>query len=263
MIIMTDIIVCLTFDYDAESVQIRALEEAVRVSKGQFAVNRGMPRILDLFKKHRIQGTFFTCGWVADQYPETVSEIVSQNHEIAAHGYLHENFDTLSVYEQKDALQKTHKALEEIGGPGSVKGFRAPYWRLAHNTLQLITEMGYIYDSSLMADDRPYILQFPDIAGKLVEFPVEWFLDDWPLFEMKQKSPSSVFEIWKAQFDALIEMEDIPEGYRVFNLTLHPSASGHAYRIRLLERLIEHMKASGAKFSKMGDVAESILIKER
>jgi len=38
---MTDIIVCLTFDYDAESVQIRALEEAVRVSKGQFAVKRG------------------------------------------------------------------------------------------------------------------------------------------------------------------------------------------------------------------------------
>jgi len=260
---MTDIIVCLTFDYDAESVQIRALEEAVRVSKGQFAVNRGLSRILALLEKHKIQATFFTCGWVADEYPETVSEIVSQDHEIAAHGYLHENFDTLSVYEQKDALQKTHKALEKIGGSGSVKGFRAPYWRLAHNTLQLITEMGYIYDSSLMADDRPYVLQFSDIAGKLVEFPVEWFLDDWPLFEMKQKSPASVFETWKAQFDALIEMDDIPEGYRVFNLTLHPSCSGHAYRIRLLERLIEYMKAAGAKFSKMGDVAESILAKER
>jgi len=112
-----------------------------------------------------------------------------------------------------------------------------------------------------MADDRPYILQFQH--GKLVEFPVEWFLDDWPLFEMKQKSPSSVFETWKAQFDALIEMEDIPEGYRVFNLTLHPSTSGHAYRILLLERLIEYMKAAGAKFSKMDDVAESILAQER
>ncbi|MFX1519564.1 MAG: polysaccharide deacetylase family protein [Promethearchaeota archaeon] len=260
---MTDIIVCLTFDYDAESVQIRALEEAVRVSKGQFAVKRGISRILALLEKHEIQGTFFTCGWTADIYPETVSEIVSQNHEIAAHGYLHENFDTLSVYEQNDAIQKTHKALEEIGSPGSVKGFRAPYWRLAHNTLQLVAEMGYIYDSSLMADDRPYFLQFPEIAKKLVEFPVEWFLDDWPLFEMQQKPPSVVFEIWKAQFDALLEMDDIPEGYRVFNLTLHPACSGHAYRIRLLERLIEYMKDAGAKFSRMDDVAESILAKER
>lgn len=260
---MSDIIVCLTFDYDAESVQIRALEEAVRVSKGQFAVKRGLSRILALLEKHEIQATFFTSGWVAEKYPETMSKLLEKNHEIAAHGHLHENFDTLSVYEQKDVLQKTHKALEEIGGSGSVKGFRAPYWRLAHNTLQLVAEMNYVYDSSLMADDRPYVLQFPDIARKLVEFPVEWFLDDWPLFEMQQKSPSTVFEIWKAQFDALLEMDDIPEGYRVFNLTLHPACSGHAYRIKLLDRLIENMKTAGAKFSRMDVVAESILIKER
>jgi peptidoglycan/xylan/chitin deacetylase (PgdA/CDA1 family) len=258
---VTDIIVCLTFDYDAESVQIRALEEAVRVSKGQFAFRRGLSRILALLEKHEIQATFFTCGWVAEQYPETMSKLLEKNHEIAAHGYLHENFDTLSIYEQKDALRKTHKALEEIGG--SVKGFRAPYWRLAHNTLQLVAEMGYIYDSSLMADDRPYVLQFPDINRKLVEFPVEWFLDDWPLFEIQQKSPLAVFEIWKAQFDALLKMDDIPEGYRVFNLTLHPACSGHAYRIQLLERLIKHMQDAGAQFSRMGDVAEGILARER
>jgi peptidoglycan/xylan/chitin deacetylase (PgdA/CDA1 family) len=192
-----------------------------------------------------------------------MSKIVEQNHEIGAHGFLHEDFDTLSVYEQKDVLQKTHKALEEIGGSGSVKGFRAPYFRLASNTLRLIAEMGYIYDSSLMADDRPYILQFPEIDRKLIEFPVEWYMDDWPLFETKQMSPSTVFEIWKAQFDALLEMNDIPEGYRVFNLTLHPACSGHAYRIRLLDRLVEHMKDVGAKFSRMENVAESILAKER
>ncbi|MHA2165329.1 MAG: hypothetical protein ACXAAT_05630 [Candidatus Hodarchaeales archaeon] len=54
--------VCLTFDFDAESVQIREREELGRVSKGQFAVRRGIPRILALLKKHGIRGTFFTCG---------------------------------------------------------------------------------------------------------------------------------------------------------------------------------------------------------
>ncbi len=258
MIILTNIIVCLTFDLDAESSQIREREDPVRISKGQFAIRRGMPRILGLLAKHQIPATFFTCGWVAEKYPETVQEIITQEHEVAAHGYLHEYFDTLSIFEEKDVLAKTFRVLEELGG--SVHGFRAPYWKLSSDTLRLLADAGYIYDSSLMSDDHPYLLQVPGSDKKLVEFPVEWYLDDWPAFEQNLYPPSMVFETWKAQFDALLQ-EDIPEDYRVFTLTNHPSCIGHAYRIRVVDRLIEHMKASGARFATMSDVAASILTK--
>ena len=87
------------------------------------------------------------------------------------------------------------------------------------------------------------------------EFPVEWFLDDWILFEKHQKTPQEVFDIWKAQFDAILSMDDLEDSRRVFTLTCHPSCIGHAYRINILERLVRYMKTKQAVFVKMIDLA--------
>jgi peptidoglycan/xylan/chitin deacetylase (PgdA/CDA1 family) len=254
------ITVCLTFDFDAESAQVRQLEEPGRVSKGQFAIKRGLPRILSLLDKNNIKTTFFVCGWVAETYPDLTQRIVDNGHEIAAHGYLHEYLDTLSFYEEKEIFKLTDAALKEF--IPSVKGFRAPYWKLSPNTLKLVVNSGYIYDSSLFDDDRPYLLEIPDTTGKIVEFPVEWFLDDWIVFETHQNNPSTVLEIWKSQFDAFIDSDDVLDESRIFQLTCHPAAMGHAYRIKVLEKIISHMKCQNAKFSRMGDVAEILLSKQ-
>jgi peptidoglycan/xylan/chitin deacetylase (PgdA/CDA1 family) len=254
-----EITVCLTFDFDAESAQVRQLEEPSRVSKGQFAVKRGIPRILSLLKKHEIKGTFFVCGWVAEKYPELTKSLADNEHEIAAHGYIHEYFDNLSIYEEKAIFEKTQKALKAI--TKDIKGFRAPYWKLSPNTLRIVAETGYIYDSSLFDDDRPYILKIPESTSKLVEFPVEWFLDDWIMFETHQYSPTIVLDIWKSQFDAFLKIEDILDLNRVFQITFHPACIGHAYRINVLDELINYLKNSSdkVKFDRMGDVAKSIL----
>lgn len=258
---MTEITVCLTFDFDAESVQIRKEEEPGRISKGHFAVRRGMPRILSLLEKYEIPATFFVCGWVVEQYPESIKKINEGGHELAAHGYLHEELDKLSIAQEKEVHEKTFQALENVGV--DVKGFRAPYWKLSNYTLEIISEKGCIYDSSLMADDRPYLFQLEEDSPKIVEFPVEWFLDDWILFEEELKPPSQILETWKNQFDALRTIEDIPEDYRVFTLTMHPACIGHAYRLAILEKLIEYMKSKGAQFSRMKDLAEKFLEEEK
>ena len=251
-----EISVCLTFDFDADSAQVRQLEEPGRISKGLFAVRRGMPRILSLLNKYNIKATFFVCGWVAEKYPELTKSIIDNQHEIAAHGYLHEYFDTLSFYEEKTIIDNTTKILQEFS---EIYGFRAPYFKLSSNTLKLLAEAGYIYDSSLMADDHPYILSFPGSKSKMVEFPVEWFLDDWVMFESHQNSPEVVFNIWKSQFDALLEMEDIPPDRRIINYTFHPACSGHAYRLKVLDRLISHMKSKKTRFVRMIDSAKELL----
>lgn len=254
---MVEITVCMTFDFDAESAQVRQLEEPVRVSKGQFAIRRGIPRILSLLNKHGIKATFFICGWVAEKYPELTKNLVDNEHEIAAHGYLHEAFNTLSNNEENDIIEKTTIMLNRF--TKKVLGFRAPYFKLSINTLKLLAENDYLYDSSLMGDDHPYFLNFPGSRSTMVEFPVEWFLDDWVLFETHQHPPSAVLDIWKSQFDSFFEMKDIPENHRVINYTFHPSCIGHAYRINVLDNLISHMKAEGARFARMGDVARSLL----
>ncbi|MCK5410147.1 MAG: polysaccharide deacetylase family protein [Candidatus Heimdallarchaeota archaeon] len=255
---MSEIYVCLTFDFDAESAQIRKEEDQVRISKGQFAVQRGLSRVLALLAKYEIKSTFFVCGWVAEKYPQHINEITSAQHEIAAHGYFHEYLDKLEFNEEIIVHEHTNQVLE--GMVGKIKGFRAPYWKMSKNTLTIISEMGYMYDSSLMDEDRPYVYSVPESPKNLVEFPVEWFLDDWVLFEHHQKTPSEVFEIWKAQFDALLEMEDLEENRKVLTLTFHPSCIGHAYRINVLDRLIRYMKSKQTTFVKMIDLASDYLL---
>ena len=253
---MNDFFVCLTFDVDAESSQVREKADPVSISKGQFAINKGIPRILSLLEKYKIHSTFFVCGWVAETYPDVIRDIIEKDHEIAAHGYLHEYLDRLQLAEESKVHLKTNQILEEIAG--KIKGFRAPYWRMSANTLKIIEELGYLYDSSLMDDDQPYVLSIPDVERNLVEFPVQWYLDDWVMFETHQYSPSLVLERWKAQLDAYLEYNKESDRLNVYNLTCHPSCIGHAYRLKILEELIIYIKSKDIKFVKLDYLATTI-----
>jgi hypothetical protein len=93
-----------------------------------------------------------------------------------------------------------------------------------------------------MSDDRPYeMLQDGQPTG-IVEIPVEWILDDAPLFNVQganYASPRDVAQVWIDEFDRAWE-----EG-TMFVLTMHPHISGHRSRIVALELLIAHMRAKG------------------
>ena len=68
-----------------------------------------------------------------------------------------EGISDISIYEEKAIIDNTTRILQEF--TEKIHGFRAPYFKLSTNTLKLLADAGYIYDSSLMADDHPYILK--------------------------------------------------------------------------------------------------------
>ena len=53
-------------------------------------VEIGLRKILDLFDKYSVKGTFFILGWIADEYPDLVQEIYQKGHEIGSHSYAHQ-----------------------------------------------------------------------------------------------------------------------------------------------------------------------------
>jgi peptidoglycan/xylan/chitin deacetylase (PgdA/CDA1 family) len=236
--------VALSFDFDAETNALRDLNLSPGTfSQGEYAARVAIPRILDLLDKHGIPASFFVPAVSALLHREEIQAILSKNrHEIGMHGWIHERNSLLSEREERELMQKSFDTLKDLTGKAPV-GIRTPSWDFSPNTLAIIKELDLLYDSSLMADDRPYeILAGREPTG-VVELPVEWILDDYPYFGFSRYSsvrphikPMDVFAIWAAEFEKAYE-----EG-TLFVLTMHPKYIGHRSRMAMLETLIQYMQ---------------------
>lgn len=245
--------VLLTFDYDAESREaLVAPDRPVKLSKGQFGPRVGLPRVLKLLDKYGVKSTFFVPGWTAEKYPESVKEIVRRGHEVAAHGYMHENLSEVKLpKEEIEIFRKSIEIIEQMGGRRPL-GYRAPHWEFSPHTIGNLVRFGFRYDSSLMNDEKPYVITFEGKSTGIVELPVEWFLDDWPIFEIERRPPSEVFNIWIQEFEA-VYAEKIP----YFLLTMHPQCIGRTSRSRMLEMFIKTVKKKqGVVFSRCIDLVD-------
>ena len=106
--------------------------------------------ILDLFDKHKIQATFFTVGFIAEQHPELIEEVVSRGHEIASHSYSHPNLKEITKEHFESDLIKSIESLKKISGE-KILGFRAPWFSITRNNFWVfdILKKYLKYDSSI------------------------------------------------------------------------------------------------------------------
>ncbi len=110
-------------------------------------VKENTRELLDLFEEFHVEATFFVLGWVAERCPDLVQEIKSRNHEIASHGYGHQLCSSLSINTLREDLAKSKTLLEDITGE-TVLGYRAPSFSVTEESLKVLAELGYKYDSS-------------------------------------------------------------------------------------------------------------------
>jgi polysaccharide deacetylase family protein (PEP-CTERM system associated) len=140
----------------------------------------GMSKILRILDRCGVKATFFFLGWIADRYPEVVSEVAQGGHEIAIHGYEHRLIYTQSLEEfEADlvrALQAVRKAYD-----GPILGYRAPTFSIRKDTLwalDVIRKLKFQYDSSIYPIKRKRygIVDVKDepheIVDGLIEFPM-------------------------------------------------------------------------------------------
>jgi len=261
--------VALTFDHDAIASEVDRGDGPAAVSRGEFGPRVGVPRVLALLEREAIPSTWFVPGHTIATFPDSVASVVAAGHEIGCHGWTHEDLATLSAAAERDVMERSVEAVAQVSGVRP-RGLRAPYWSLSDQTLDLAVELGFTYDSSLMADDvRLYRVRRGDVhdrvasrfgaAGPLVEVPIGWALDDWPHFEPGAKgvgpmsAPSKVEEIWTGELRHAWERE--PGG--VLTITMHPEAIGRGHRILMLERFIATAKSlDGVVFERLDTVVE-------
>jgi len=232
--------VLLSFDVDNETVWLRNNDTNVGgLSQGEYGGRVALGRVLGLLDEYEIPATFFGPAisfWLNRNMIPAIRE--SGRHEIGIHGWIHERNATLPREDEKRLLEQAVERMTNMIGSRPL-GYRAPSWNFSENTLDLLLEMGFLYDSSLMADDRPYEILADGKPTGLVELPVDWILDDAPLFNPlgdSYDSPRSALRVYKDEFDVAYE-----EG-TMFLLTMHPHYIGHRSRIVILRELIEHIR---------------------
>jgi peptidoglycan/xylan/chitin deacetylase (PgdA/CDA1 family) len=261
---------CLTFDFDALSLWIGTFQSKnpSMLSRGEFGAV-AIPRILKLLEHHQAETTFFIPGHTVYAYPRTVRTIASAGHELAHHGWVHESPASFDRAGERSNLERGIEALASIGA--QPRGYRSPAAELTEDSLPLLREFGFIYDSSCMATDfYPYYLRTGDVpsptepyvfgpTSELIEAPFSWALSDFSRFEFVWErnpgfsAPSTVEEIWKGEFD--FAYRECPGG--AYILTLHPQVIGRGHRMLMFERLLEYIaEHAGVVFESIGAYVE-------
>ncbi|MGW1788813.1 polysaccharide deacetylase family protein [Streptomyces tubercidicus] len=255
------------------------------ISRGMFAGEVGVPRLLRLFERRSMRTTWFIPGHSIETFPDQTRMVVDAGHEVGAHGYSHENPVAMTREQESAILDRSIELIERVAGRRPT-GYVAPWWEFSPVTNELLLERGIKYDHSLMHNDfHPYYVRVGDswtkidyakpaeewmkplVRGEetgLVEIPANWYLDDLPPMMFVKASanshgfvsPRDLEQTWRDQFDWIYREMD----YAAFTMTIHPDVSGRPQNLLMLERIIEYISGhEGVRWSTFDEIADDFL----
>ena len=255
-----------TFDFDVEWLRY-SREHRKKLSfadqyRGQYAVEEGLERVLRVLDKHHLKCTFFVHGAVLRDYPDEVKKIAAAGHELAYHGWEHEDSLDITAEEENANMERAEALFLELTGkkPTGARGC----FNVTHDfTPELLRRHGYTYSSVMKDADYAYL--YPGDGAPLVELPTDQSLDDYTFFFFTFNTPEHranapidyVFRFWKDNFDELAD-----EGDKIMVLKFHPQLIGRASRTVLLDRFLTYAEENGAWLTDCQTTAEYVLAKE-
>jgi peptidoglycan/xylan/chitin deacetylase (PgdA/CDA1 family) len=203
----------------------------------EYGVREGIPRMLDLFDKHAIKVTSFMIGAAVEKHPELAAEIVRRGHEAAAHGRRWENQYLLAPEAERQWILASVDAIERATG-ATPRGYNCYWMRGSVHTLEILSQLGFIYHIDDLSADEPFIQQ---IAGRaFVTVPYTVHMNDIASFDFTHFAPHDYERQLQDEFEQLYE-----EGAarrRMMSLSLHDRISGHASRVRALDRFFSDVR---------------------
>ena len=253
----------ITFDIDADSLihiskPADGHDRLYPISMGRYGPTVAIPRILETYKRLGLKQSFFAPGWVVEQYPDVMGSILKEGHEIGHHGYLHEDPTNHSPSEQEYWFERALESHARVLG-NKPKGYRAPVYNVTQGVIDLLNKHEFEYDSSLMADDLPYVMRSK--GRSLIELPVHWGTDDWPQFAhydeigymMPVAGPTAGLSPFWEEFEAQYEAGGFWIGI------WHPFLTGRLARWRQVEKWLESVLDRGdVWFASLEEIARHV-----
>lgn len=239
-----------TWDMDADSILHLAHPDdadtrVATMTDLRFGPEVAVPRICRMFESYGIKLTFFVPAWCIEEHPKSVERMLAGGHEVAHHGYMHELPNLFTKERETYWTERSSEIILKATGR-KPRGYRAPWGAFSKHTTSILADQGFLYDSSLLGDDVPYVIR-DKAARELIEIPVKWPLDDWPHYQhsgdldymMPISAPQRAKEVFMSEFDAAWK-------YKTFwQCVFHPFVSGRIARMDSIASMVEDMQNKG------------------
>lgn len=217
----------------------------------QYGVYEGIPRLLDLFDKHRVKISSFMIGRAVDKAPDLAREIVMRGHEAAAHGRTWENSYQLGADAERRFIADSVVSIEKATGQTPV-GWNAYWMRNSPRTLDILQDLGFRYHIDEPSRDEPFIV--PLKGGDFVTVPYTFHMNDIVAFPFLGWNATAYEQALKDEFDQLYE--EGAHRRRMMVISLHDRISGHPGRVRSLDRFLAYARGKpGVWFARKDEIA--------
>ena len=167
-----------------------------RISAKEWALRMAIPfhrnlnhlqEIMRFDKENGIPSTFFFgmenglgLSYGRKQALRAIRQVQAEGFAAGVHGI---------AYNDAKAIQAEYKAFKELTG-GAPQGIRMHYVRYAENTLRLLSEAGYAFDSTVFDKKAGSCIRAPYQVGGLWEFPLTMMDTYMPYDAQKAKELS-------------------------------------------------------------------------
>ena len=218
----------------------------------EYGVFEGIPRLLDLFDKHGVKISSFMIGRAVEKAPDLAREIVRRGHEAAAHGRTWENSYQLDPEAERRFIADGVASIVKATGQTPV-GWNAYWMRNSPRTLDILQSLGFLYHIDEPSRDEPFIV--PLKGGDFVTVPYTFHMNDIVSFPFSGWNPAAYEQALKDEFDQLYE--EGARRRRMMVVSLHDRISGHAGRVRALDRFLAYARSKpGVWFARKDEIAK-------
>lgn len=215
----------------------------------------GIPRVLDLMDKHGIKLSSFMIGKAVETTPYLAREIVRRGHEAAAHGRVWDNSYQLPRDEEKRFIADSVETIHRVTGQKPI-GWNAYWMRNSIHILEILQDLGFLYHIDEPSHDEPFIV--PVRGRDFVTVPYTFHLNDIVSFPFVGWNPTAYEQALRDEFDQLYE--EGARRRRMMVISLHDRISGHAGRVRALDRFLTYAKGrEDVWFARKDEIARYVL----
>jgi peptidoglycan/xylan/chitin deacetylase (PgdA/CDA1 family) len=228
--------------------------------EAEFAANQGLSALLAVLRRHDLRATFAVPAVIAEIRADRIRGLIDDGHEIAAHGFKHEDISALERQDERERIDRTTEILTGIAGQRPTGWFSLPRQgdpfaggTISPNTMDLLLDAGYAYMGNGLADDIPHywVIDFAT-SRSILTLPYYYHFDDqfFSMFPRKGtglEHPDALARNWKAEFDAQYKRG------RHFHMTLHPQHIGWCNRLQLLDEFLAYLRGFPGLWNPTGE----------